>query len=245
MAQTSTEELKRLSLGRGADAVGVADLAPFKSRGFKTHPNGLLRPFSAAVSIAIAVEKNTILGIGDRPTPQYADQYRQINGRLDSITAFIRDWIRERGYDAVDIPASFKVGGELMGNVSHKAVARMAGIGWQGKSLLIVNERFGPAIRLSSVLTDMPLETDRPVRNRCGNCKKCATACPAGAIKNIPAEADGGYNDRSDAINLMRCYERTLENKGLQGIGASICGVCIKACPYFNRPHGRAQKQHR
>ena len=50
--------------------------------------------------------------------------------------------------------------GDLFGNISHKAVARTEGIGWQGKSLLIVSPQYGPRIRLATVLTDMPLEPD-------------------------------------------------------------------------------------
>ncbi len=69
-------------------------------------------------------------------------------------------------------------------HISHKAVARMAGLGWQGKSLLLINPEYGPRVRLVTILTDMPLTPDGPVKNRCGACLECVQACPASAIKN-------------------------------------------------------------
>ena len=39
----------------------------------------------------------------------------------------------------------------------HKTVAVHAGLGWIGKSALFVTEKYGSAVRLTSVLTDAPL----------------------------------------------------------------------------------------
>ena len=106
----------------------------------------------------------------------------------------------------------------------------MAGIGWQGKSLLLVNKKCGPRLRLATVLTDLPLEPDGPAKNLCGKCSRCADACPAAAIKNIPA--NDYYESRDTAIHLKRCYNKLLDFKEMPGIGYTFCGVCIKACPF-------------
>ena len=109
----------------------------------------------------------------------------------------------------------------------------MAGIGWQGKSLLVVSPEYGPRIRLATVLTDMSLAPDGPIKCRCGACTECTEACPVGAIWN--ATVDGMYTSREEALYFSRCAGRTHENSQIPGIGARICGVCVRACPHGKR----------
>lgn len=123
----------------------------------------------------------------------------------------------------------------LLGSISHKAVARLAGIGWQGKSLLIVNRHYGPRIRLVTILTDLSLQPDGPVKNQCGNCLECVRACPAGAIKGM------GTNDHYEtpgvAVDLVKCHQQLQEFARRPGIGVRTCGVCIRACPFGKLRH--------
>ena len=143
-------------------------------------------------------------------------------------------WITARSFSAYAIPASQIVDeSNLLGSISHKAVARLAGIGWQGKSLLIVSPQYGPRIRLSTLLTDMPLTFDKPLKNRCGTCNECAKACPASAIKNIRT-ADR-YATREDALHFRRCVEQTRRFKASLGINAQLCGICVRVCPFGSR----------
>ena len=225
--------LKTVAKKAGADLVGIADLAPFKE-GWPVIPQDLLAPYTGAVSVAVHLDDEIIGAIQDGPTADYARHYREVNSALDGITEQILTWIAGRGFRAAAIPASH-IADELnlLGTLSHKAIARMAGIGWQGKSLLIVSPQFGPRIRLATVITDMPLEADRPVRNRCGTCKVCTEACPVSAIRNVRTESC--YEDREAALHFGRCVNRTRENKTKPGIGALICGVCVRACPFGNR----------
>jgi len=44
----------------------------------------------------------------------------------------------------------------------------LAGLGWIGRNNLLVNEELGSQFRLASVLTNMPLKIDKPVKNGCG-----------------------------------------------------------------------------
>ncbi|UCE78827.1 MAG: epoxyqueuosine reductase, partial [Nitrospiraceae bacterium] len=129
------------------------------------------------------------------------------------------------------VPASRKlVEGGTEGSVSHKAIAIMAGLGWQGKNLLVVTPQYGPRVRLSSVLTDMPFTFDRPIKNRCGRCNACAEACPVSAIKNVKTEFH--YSDRNEAIDLDKCHNNTLKFIDVPGVGYTFCGQCIPVCPY-------------
>jgi len=222
-------ELKKFCAASGADLAGIADLSLFQ-KGWTTIPGDILLPYSRAVSVAMRLDDDIMDVIDDLPTPAYAEHYRAVNADLDRLTDLIVDWISGQGFQARAVPASKIEDTEnLLGAVSHKAIARMAGIGWQGKSLLIVSPEYGPRIRLATVLTDMPLAPDGPIEQRCGSCSECADACPAGAIRNVTAK--GRYESRDEALFFSKCADRTLANSQLPGIGARICGVCVKVCP--------------
>ena len=235
-----TTVLKTFAREHGADLVGVADLKPFKAAKFSL-PSDLLDPYAYAISVAMRLDNEIMNRIIDHPTPEYAEHYRGINSALDGLTSGISRWIQGHGYQAHPIPASRIVDEmNLLGSISHKAVARMAGIGWQGKSLLIINPECGPRIRLATVLTDMPLEPDIPLKNRCGKCAECAKACPSSAIRNVSAESH--YSDREEALHFSSCAGKTLEFSAMTGIGARICGVCVMACPFGKKSRSGSPK---
>lgn len=234
----SCDELKYFCRSSGADLAGIADLAPFQ-QGWLTLPADLLLPYTRAVSVAVRLDNEIMDAITTVPTTEYAEHYRKANMALDSLTAAIAGWIVGRGYRAEAVPASKIMDTEnLLGAVSHKAIARMAGIGWQGKSLLIVSPEYGPRIRLATVLTDMPLIPDSPIANQCGACTECTDACPARAIRNV--KADERYASREEALFFGQCVDKTYENSLLSGISARICGVCVRACP-----HGKPRRADR
>ena len=237
-----TAALKAYAREHAADLVGVAELRPFKAAHFSFPPE-LLDPYAFALSVAMCLYNEIIDRITDHPTPEYAEHYRRINAALDALTSGLAHWIHRHEYQCRPIPASHIIDEkDLLGSISHKATARMAGIGWQGKNLLIVSPEFGPRIRLATILTDMPLEPDTPLKNRCGKCAECAKACPSSAIKNVSTESR--YADREEALHFSRCAEKTLEFSAMPGIGARICGVCVRACP-FGRKRGSGSRKVR
>lgn len=129
-----TEELKATARAAGADLVGVADLTPFRANGTLLRPN-TLEGFSNAVSVAARLDDEIVDGIQWAPTPEYAQHYGVVNAALNRITAQLAKWVRSRGFAAYAIPASEIVDEtDLLGSISHKAVARLAGIGWQGRA---------------------------------------------------------------------------------------------------------------
>lgn len=225
-----TADIKEFCLHKGAAIVGIADLGPLKA-GLQTDPPDLLEPYIAAISIAVPLDMREVAAMRGEPTHAYASDCRDINTRLNALTGTIVRHIKGLGYRAEAVPASKKlVEGGTEGSVSHKAIAVMAGLGWQGKSLLLVTPKYGPRVRLSSVLTDMPLEFDSPVKNRCGSCTKCTEACPAGAIRNV--KTDFHYSERDEAIDLDKCHSNTLKYVTVPGVEYTFCGQCIPVCPY-------------
>jgi epoxyqueuosine reductase QueG len=236
-----TENLKRKIVAFGADLVGVADAEPLKE--LKLDPADLLDPFCRAISIALRLPRAVFERILDRPTPVYSAVYQTANRMLDEIAFRTATMLEKDGFDGLPVPASQVLDEKnWYGAISHKAVARMAGLGWQGKSLLLVNPQFGPRIRLVTVLTNALLEIDKPIKNRCGKCTLCQDACPVSAIKGV--ETKGHYRSRNHALYLSRCAAKLVgEFSKLPSVGAPICGICIKVCPYGRTKIMRGQAQ--
>jgi epoxyqueuosine reductase len=236
----NSHELKEFACQCGADHVGVADLARLK--GIHTCPEDLLQGYTRAVSVAVRLADGVIDPIVDAPTPLYQQHYLKVNALLDDIAVRVSQFLQDAGARALPIPASQLLDKtEWFSYLSHKAVAIAAGVGWQGKSLLVVHPKFGPRIRLVTILTDFPLKPDKPVKNRCGKCTQCTEACPAQAIKNV--NTDLHYADRNEALHFDRCVSKVSQDfAGRPFIESPICGVCIRACPMGGRRRRRVER---
>jgi len=225
-----TEKVKERIIDLGADLVGIADVEPLKE--LKLDPPDLLKSFARAVSIALKLPQAVFVGISDRPTPVYRSVYHTANQILDQIAFRTAMAFQNDGFQGLPIPASQILDHEnLYAAISHKAVARMAGLGWQGKNLLLITPRYGSRVRLVTVLTSAPLDVDGPIKNRCGDCTACQDACPAQAIKGISTESH--YKNRNEAMYFSRCVEKVEgEFAKIPEVGVPICGICIKVCPF-------------
>lgn len=116
----------------------------------------------------------------------------------------------------------------------HKTVAVMAGLGWIGKSALFITEEYGSAVRLTSVLTDAPVDYNKSIIwSKCGGCMLCYEACPGKAISGREWSPD---IDRDDFFDAMACRKKAREiaantlNKKI-----TLCGKCIEVCPYTKK----------
>jgi epoxyqueuosine reductase QueG len=173
-----------------------------------------------AVVIALRVSRAVLSTLEDGPNLLYFHHYRQINAQLDSGATRISAEIERRGCSALPIAASQIVDWEKMaGQVSHRAIALLAGLGWQGRNNLLVTPQLGAQVRLATILTDLPLAPDHPLEADCGTCRRCVAVCPAKAIGEAPA-----------AFDLPACYDKLNEFRKTRHIQQHICGVCVKAC---------------
>lgn len=213
--------------------VGVADLSLLEN--LETHPPNLLKNFKYAVSIAVALPKNAIeLITRQSPGEFYANSYKTANMLLDQITFRISDKISDLGSNSQPIPASIIVDeNNLLGNAPHKAFARAAGLGWIGRNLLLITPKYGPRIRLATILTDLPLKPGNPLESQCEDCIICIDACPMGALK--PTNFKEYPVRREDAFDAEKCNAHLTRIKEIPHIGARICGICMKVCPIGRR----------
>ena len=219
------ESLKGLSLDLGASLFGVARVEPLRERFLSLSPQGIDRlPY--AISLGVHLSDRILEDIQDGPTPLYFFHYQRVNILLDEMALGITSHIQNQGFDALPIPASQVIDWERqLGHLSHKHVAKEAGLGWIGRHNLLVSPKFGARVRLVSILTDIPLKLNEPIQRDCGTCRSCIPVCPAGAIVEEPLDFDH-----------IGCYEQIKAFCKERNIRHHICGLCIKACPGMERP---------
>ena len=176
--------------------------------------------FRRAIVMAMPLAPAYLEGVIDAPTPLYFHAYRQLNYRLDEAASRVLGVLIDAGYRSLAIAASQMISHDPpQGHVSHRHLGLAAGIGWIGRSGLLVTPRYGARVRLVTVLTDAPLEEGREMPFSCGTCDACARTCPAGAIGETPEKFD-----------LDACYAKLSEFAKIRYVGQHICGVCVKAC---------------
>jgi epoxyqueuosine reductase QueG len=215
----NTEKIKTLCQQWGGSLFGVADLRSFKKEEILL-PTTLMDKLSYGISVGFHLSDIILEEIQNQPTPLYFHHYQRVNILLDTIGLMVTSAIQDLGFQAMPIPASQLVDWKTQkGHLSHKHLARAAGLGWIGRNNLLVNEKFGSRIRLVTILTDLPLVADTPSIKDCGSCRDCLSVCPAGAIKV-----------RQEEFDHLRCYEQLRTFAKTLHFSHNICGVCVKAC---------------
>jgi epoxyqueuosine reductase QueG len=206
---------------KGVDAWGVAS----------NDPRLPLAPdLPTAVAMLMRVDPLVVRTLGHGPTAEYAREYLRLNVALDDAAGTLTDVLHVHGHAAEQVRATGSDHGNGHKPFPHKAAATTAGLGWIGKTALFVSHGFGPAVRLTTVFTDLALPPGEPVREgRCGSCRACVDACPAGCGRDVTWRAGMPRDELFDAAacrHQMSLF-RTVEQE--------ICGICITACPLSRR----------
>ncbi|MFP5116459.1 tRNA epoxyqueuosine(34) reductase QueG [Bacillaceae bacterium C204] len=113
------------------------------------------------------------------------------------------------------------------GELSDRAVAERAGIGWSGKNCSIITPEFGSYVYLGEMITSIPFEPDKPMEDQCGSCTKCLDACPTGAL------VQGGQINAQRCISFLTQTKTFIPDEFRDKIGNRIygCDSCQTACP--------------
>lgn len=217
-------ELKKVAIKNGASLFGVADLSEVRTDDFLLDKQ-LLNKFPYAVSIGVTLSKGVLEDIIDHPTQLYFHHYRQVNALLDRIGIQMAGFIEDKGYLALPVAASQIVDWQNQkAHLSHKRVGVAAGLGWIGRNNLLVNKKYGAQIRLVTILTNMPLKSNKPVKDNCGKCYACLMVCPAQAIK-----------EKAEDFDHIKCFDKLKEFPKKGYVGQYICGICVKACRLLSK----------
>ncbi len=219
MNEKLTTSVKELAHSLSADLVGVAQTRSFMEAPKGHRPEDLLRGARSVIVMAIHLLDASF---EYAPNREYAITYNTVNQELNRIAFRVGRFLQDKGYRALQVPASPPYDIERnMGDLSHRHAGQLAGIGVFGKNSLLLSTKFGPRIRLVSVITDAPLKADTPLNmDLCKDCDKCLRACPVGALKG------------ERIVDKPKCDAHHVEvGEKLQLGDLEICGVCIRVCP--------------
>jgi epoxyqueuosine reductase len=211
MAETA--RLKSFVRGLGVDLADIADLKLLKGLAVGTggDPAGLIGKFRYAIVLGAQLDK-----LGEKAKGTDLDLF------LEKAALQVADYLERKEDRALIIHPEDELDPcNRLGLLSLKVLAKGAGLGWQGRSLLIVSPEYGPVHRWIAVLTNLDLEPGAPLANRCGDCSLCIDKCPQGALKFVPF-ADHPER-REDVLDIKACK------------GDDSCKVCLVVCPWTRR----------
>lgn len=193
----------------------------------RTEPKRLMNGAKSIISIALAYPsripnapkstKENRRGIFCRAS--WGEDYHHVlRERLEKLAAYIQS--REPQF-------IYKIMVDT-GELSDRAVAERAGIGFSGKNTMIITKEYGSFVYLGEMITNIPFTPDRPVEDSCGDCRICLDACPTGAL------VQGGQ------LNAQRCLAYLTQTKDyvpeefIEKIGTRVygCDTCQAVCPW-------------
>jgi len=210
--------------------LGFADLRGLLDDKFKGH--------DYAIVIGRGLNEKIVDSLVEGPTREYFDHYHETNLKLTALAEKVMKGLKANDVSCILIPPTvndeeldenyYKT---LTCDFSHKMAATRAGLGWIGKTDLFVSEKFGPRVRLVTILVNHPLDCSKsPVtQSRCGSCNLCVEECPTqagnGKLWNVDVK-------REEFFDAFACREKCRElSHKLLNEDISLCGMCMAVCP--------------
>ena len=235
-----SEMIKKKAREVGFDLVGITTAEPFTEvktvlqerdlSEFITQDIDLLTDPHLHLSnvksiIALALSYATVESEEDYTEENYIsiyargkDYHKVMNVKMDELMDFIKK-IR---------PAAGMKAYSDTGVLLDRAIACRAGLGWIGKNSNLINPTYGSYLFLGEILTDLELEADPEIMDRCGECELCLKSCPAGALTDqYHLQADRCISYLTQKKGILPEEERKLIGRNLWG-----CDTCQQVCPF-------------
>ena len=149
--------------------------------------------------------------------------------RMAVSSNHLGSFIRGLGYETIECNSNDVV--------LSVPLAMKAGLGDLARNGLLVTPELGPRLRLSPILTNLPLVADKPidfgVTEFCRSCKKCAELCPSQAIPH--GERTAEPHTASNVGGVLKWPVHAEKGRMYWSRMQKTCCSCIACCPY-NKP---------
>jgi epoxyqueuosine reductase len=220
------EELKEFVYEQDVGMIGFCKLPPqyiFKNKGI-LYENGIV--------LIMEMKKEKI-----NSAPSY-DAFHEVHRTyrdLGFAANNVATWLRERKFGAHPIHP-------LGGAVLTPPLAKLAGLGWEGRHGMIITPKYGPRMRIAVVFTsikNLPMiknseENEHAwISDWCKKCGVCIRTCPSKAILTIPKKKN---NSILTHIVCDKCFPFFLQNHG--------CSICIKECMFNTLGYDRLKTKN-
>ncbi len=216
--QEASAAIKKKAFELGADEVGVAEIEPediYKGREVKE-------------KYAIVIAQRMLWRhFQEVPSHESAIECLRIYFSLGQIVIQLADYVRSLGYPCV---VEHPIGDS---DVLHIPLALKAGFGELGRHGSIIHPKMGPLFRLGSVITDLPLQTDKPIDAGiaafCDICKACRIYCPAKAIpdERSPEAGKDHLGNYRYMVDTGKCFPYFAKH--------NYCSICLPVCVYHHK----------
>jgi epoxyqueuosine reductase QueG len=209
--------------------IGIADLRECADEVFGEYKYG--------ISIGKRLDDDIIEQVKLEPSQDYLRLYDEVNQELSELIKKITCELVNNKFSCISIPPipedmdskeQLEFNKSLRYKISHKMIATRAGLGWIGKTSLFISKRFGPRVRLSSILIKEYLPNcGSPINSSmCGTCNICVEKCPVNAANGKLWTIDV---DRDEFLNAHKCRKYIFSNYYRKNI--MLCGICVANCP--------------
>ncbi|HIJ64944.1 MAG TPA: epoxyqueuosine reductase [Candidatus Hydrogenedentes bacterium] len=213
--------MREALIAGGACLVGFADVSNLNTDVAKEYPFG--------ICFALRYDRDAVEQLPSDDC--FIQMSSKLSSRAKKLYRICTDILSGWGYRYKRITSATPADDlkDLSEELPQKTLATLSGLGWIGKSALLVSPEFGPRIRLGTILTHGALIVDAPITfGRCKDCTACVDACPAGAITG--AEWSQGIA-RRELLDAFLCNQHLCETK--QSLGRrQTCGICVRVCPF-------------
>ena len=214
----AARHLKHKATEFGADIVGICEI----------EPSDVYRGRTVAEKYAIAVgQRMRWREFQVVPSRESAIECLRVYYTLGETVIKLAAHVRSLGWACkIEHPIGDS-------DLLHIPIGLKAALGELGRHGSIIHPRLGPLFRMGSVVTSMPLDTDRPIdagiARFCDSYRACRTFCPPQAIPDERSPEAGkdhlGY-DRY-VVDTGRCFPYFAKH--------SYCSICLPVCAYNHK----------
>lgn len=226
-------QIKLQLLEQGASLIGFADMSDIAP--------DIGHFFEGAISFGVAIQRSVIQGISNGPTEEYEKELHKIDSILQSIARKAQAFLEQSNIKSMIITPRLKQDSTLTNSLTSEDIAVRAGLGWIGKTNLLITKQFGSAVVLATILCNIKFQCHR--RNDqsfCEDCEQCLNQCPAKMKLDTKWDIS---STRKKLYQKISCREACDTIRRERGIVVSLCGQCIHACPWTQRYLDRGLKR--